>query len=71
MNDWLHACLNACDVVSHGVHACLGGVDLDDALKFGLAALKLLFPEFALGLAIFNQLFFGVLSLLKHLLHVA
>ena len=71
VNDWLHACLNASDVVSHGVHACLSGVNLDDALKLGLAALKLALPELALGLAIFNYLIFGVLALLEHLLHVA
>lgn len=71
MDDWLHACLNASDVVSHGVHASLCGVDLDDALELGLAALELALPELALGLAIFNQLLFGVLSLLEHLLHVA
>jgi hypothetical protein len=71
VNDWLRASLNACDVVSHGIHASLGGVDLNDALKLGLAALKLALPELALGLAIFNYLIFGVLALLEHLLHVA
>ncbi len=71
VNHWLHACLNACDVVSHGIHASLCGVDLDDALKLGLASLKLILPEFALGLAIFNHLFFGVLSLLEHLFNIA
>lgn len=71
VNDWLHTCLNACDVVSHGIHASLSGVDLDDALELGLAALELVLPEFALGFAIFNQLLFGVLSLLEHRLHIA
>lgn len=45
MNDGLHASLNAGHVVSHGVHARLGGVDLDDVLKLGLAALELALPE--------------------------
>jgi hypothetical protein len=71
VNDWLYACLNASDVVSHGVHASLSGVNLDDALKLGFTALKLALPELALGFAIFNYLIFGVLSLLEHLLHVA
>ena len=39
VNYWLRASLNACDIVSHGIHASLGGVDLNDALKLGLAAL--------------------------------
>ena len=71
MDNGLHASLNACDVVSHGVHASLGGVDLDDVFELGLASLELVFPELALGLAIFNQQVFWVLSLLKHLLHIA
>ena len=71
MDNWLNACLNASDVVSHWVHASLSGVDLDDALELGLAALELALPELALGFAIFNYLIFGVLSLLEHLLHVA
>ncbi len=71
MDDGLHASLNAGDVVSHGVHACLGGVDLDDVLKLGLAALEFVFPVFALGLAIFNQHVFWVLTFLEHLLHIA
>jgi hypothetical protein len=71
VNDWLHACLNAGDVVSHGVHASLGRVDLDDVFQLCLAALQLILPEFALGLAIFNHLVFWVLSLLEHLLHIA
>lgn len=71
MNDWLHACLNAGDVVSHGVHACLSGVDLDDVYELSLAALELVFPVLALGFAIFNQQVFRVLSFLQHGLHVA
>ena len=64
VNDWLCACLNASDIVSHGVHASLSGVDLDDTFKLGLTSLKLSFPELALGFAIFNYLRFGVLSFL-------
>ena len=71
VNDWLHACLNAGDVVSHGVHASLGRVDLDDVFQLGLAALQLVLPELALWLAIFNHLVFWVLSFLEHLLHIA
>lgn len=71
VDDGLHAGLNAGHVVSHGVHASLGGVDLDDLLKSGLAALELALPVSALGLAIFNQQFFWVLTFLQHLLHIA
>ena len=71
MNNGLCAGLNAGNVVSHGVHAGLSWVDLDDVLKLGLAALQLIFPELALGFAIFNHLFFWVLALLQHLFHVA
>ena len=71
MNNGLNTGLNACDVVSHGVHASLSRVDLDDVFKLGLASLQLIFPELALGLAIFNHLVFWVLALLQHLLHVA
>jgi len=71
VNEGLHACLNTGHVVSHGVHASLSGVDLDDVLKLGLASLQLLFPEFALGLAIFNQHVFWVFTFLEHLLHIA
>ena len=71
VNEWLHACLNASDVVSHGIHASLSWVDLDDCFKSGLAADELFLPEFALGLAIFHQHVFWVLALLQHLLHVA
>ena len=39
VNNWLDACLDACDIVSHGVHASLGRVDLDDRLELGLAAI--------------------------------
>lgn len=71
VNDWLNACLNAGDVVSHGIHACLCGVDLDNVLELSLAALQLIFPILALWLAIFNQLVFWVLTLLQHLLDIA
>ena len=71
VNNGLNTGLNACDVVSHGVHASLSRVDLDDVFKLGLASLQLIFPELALGLAIFNHLVFWVLALLQHLLHVA
>jgi len=71
VNDGLHAGLNACNVVSHGVHAGLSWVDLDDVLKLGLASLELVLPELALRLAIFNHLLFWVLSLLEHLFNIA
>jgi hypothetical protein len=71
VDDGLHAGLNTGHVVSHGVHASLGGVDLDDVLKLSLASLELVLPEFALRLAVFDQLVFWVLSLLEHLLHIA
>lgn len=71
VNDGLHAGLNAGNVVPHGVHAGLSWVDLDDVFKLGLAALQLIFPELALGFAIFNHLVFWVLALLQHLLNIA
>ena len=71
MNDGLHAGLNAGNVVSHGIHAGLSWVDLDDVFKLGFATLQLFLPELALGLAIFNHLVFWILALLQHLLHIA
>lgn len=71
VDEGLHASLNTGNVVSHGVHASLGGVDLDDVLQLSLAALELLLPELALGLAILNQQVFWVLTFLQHLLHIA
>ena len=71
MNNGLHAGLNASDVVSHGVHAGLSWVNLDDVFKLCFAALQLILPELALGFAIFNHLVFWVLSLLEHLLDIA
>ena len=71
MDNWLNACLNASDVVSHWVHASLSGVDLDDVLKLGLAAFEFVLPELALWLAFFNQHVFWVLTFLEHLLHIA
>ena len=71
MNHGLRAGLNASHVVTHGVHAGLGGVDLDDVLELSLAARKLIFPELALGLAIFDDLLLGVFTLLQHLLDIA
>ena len=70
-DNWLNTSFGAGDVVTHGVETGLGWVDLDDVLKLGLAALQLIFPELALGFAIFNHLFFWVLALLQHLFHVA
>jgi hypothetical protein len=71
VNDWLHTSLDTGDVVTHGIHASLGRVDLDDVLQLCLAALELVFPHLALRLAIFNHQVFGVLSFLEHLLHIA
>ena len=70
MNDWLNACLDACNVISHGVHASLSRVDLDDVFKLSLASLEFFLPVFALRLAIFIQLILWVLAFLEHLLHV-
>ena len=55
MDEGLRASFHTGNVVTHGVEAGLGGVDLNDGLEGGLAPLKLLFPHFALGLAIFNE----------------
>ena len=71
VDDGLNAGLDAGHVISHGVHASLGRVDLDDVLKLSLASLELVLPELALRLAVFDQLVFWVLSFLEHLLHIA
>ncbi len=71
VDEWLHTSLDTGDVVTHGIHASLSRVDLDDVLQLGFAALELLLPEFALRLAIFNQQVFWVLTFLEHLLHIA
>ena len=67
VDDGLGAGLDASDVVTHGVEAGLGGVDLDDLLEGRLAPLELLLPEGALGLALFNDEGFGVLGVGDHL----
>ena len=71
VNDGLHACFNTGNVVSHGVHAGLCRIDLDDVLKSSLAALELILPVLALRLAVLNQHVFWILSFLQHLLHIA
>ena len=38
MDGGLGACFDAGDVVSHWVHACLGGVDLNNIYKLGFAS---------------------------------
>ena len=68
MNDGLGACLNAGHVVAHGVHARLGWVDLDNSLELGLAARKLVLPEGAHRLALFDDEGLGILSVSKHLI---
>lgn len=71
VDNGLHAGLNAGNVISHGVHASLRRVNLDDLLELGLASLELVLPEFALRLAVLDHQVFWVLSLLEHLLHIA
>ena len=62
VDDWLGTGLDARHVVSHGVHAGLGGVDLDDALELGLATRQLVLPEDALRFALLDDEGLGVLS---------
>ena len=66
VDHWLDTGLNAGDVVSHWVEASLGWVDLDDLFKLGLASLQLLLPGLAVWLALFEQEWLGVLTLLEH-----
>ena len=68
VNDGLGAGLNAGDVVTHWVEAALGGVDLDDLLKRGLASGQLVLPESALRLALLDNERLGILSIGEHLL---
>ena len=68
VNDGLGAGLNAGHVVSHGVHARLGRVDLDHLLKLSLAPGELVLPELALGLAFFDDERLGVLGVSDHLI---
>ena len=67
MHDGLGAGLNASHVVSHGVKASLGGVRLDDDLELGLAAVELVFPELASGLALLDDEGLGILGVGDHL----
>ena len=67
VNDWLSASFNAGDIISHGVHAWLGGVDLNDVDELLFASSQLIFPESALRFALFHDERLGVLSILDHL----
>ena len=69
MDDRLGACLNAVHVVSHGVEARLGRVDLDDVLELVFAARQLVLPELAAGLALLDHERLRVLGVSDHLVH--
>lgn len=55
MNNGLDTGLNASDVVSHGVHAGLGGVDLDDIHELLFAAGQFVLPEDAVRFAFLHN----------------
>ena len=55
MDHRLGAGFNTSDVVTHGIKAGLGGVDLNDAFKGRLASGELIFEELAVGFALFKE----------------
>jgi len=67
VDDWLGASLDASHVVSHGVHARLGWVDLNDLNESSLTAGELVLPEDAGRFALLNDEGLGVLSVRDHL----
>ena len=70
MDKWLGASLNTSDPVTHGIEACLCGVDLDNDLKLRFATSKLVLPVSTLWLALFHDSFFGILTVFEHLVDV-
>ena len=66
MNLRLCARLDASHVISHGVHAGLGRVDLDNRGKLAFAALKLLFPVDAHRLAKLEDHGLGIYAAIEH-----
>ena len=66
MDHRLGAGFNTSDVVTHGIKAGLGGVDLNDAFKGRLASGELIFEELAVGFALFKEKRLGVLTGLEH-----
>lgn len=71
MDGRLGAGLDAGHPVAHAVETGLGGVDLDEVLELGLAALQLVLPQLAFRLAIGHHLLLRVLALTQHFQHVA
>ena len=67
MNLGLCASLDAGNVISHGIHACLSRVDFDYGGQLRLAPLKLLFPVDAEGLAEFQDHGLRVSATVKHI----
>ena len=63
----LNTRLNACSIVSEGIHAALRGIDFDDVDKLGLTTLELLLPVGALRFALFDQERLGIFTILEHL----
>ena len=55
VDDGLNAGFGACNVITHGVEAGLGGVDLDNTFEGGLASGELVLVELALRLALFEE----------------
>ena len=70
VNNWLNASFDAGGVITHWVHARLGGINLDNLFELDLASLQLLGPVVALWLAGFKQLWLRVLTSLQFGLHV-
>ena len=68
MDDGLSTCFKARGVVSEGVEARLGGVDLDHNFELGLTTAELVLPKLAVWLALLKDERLGVLSIGDHLL---
>lgn len=66
MDNGLDTSFNASNIVTHGVEAGLGWVDLNDLFQLDFAAGELVFPELALGLAFLHNEGLRILTLLEH-----
>ena len=70
VDDGLHASFNACNIVAHWIKTSLCGVDLDDMFELSFTSGKLIFPVNALGFALFNHEWLGVLAFFQHLVNI-
>ena len=67
VDDGLGTRLNAVNVVSHGIHATLCGIDFDNVDKLGLTTLELFLPVGAVWFALIDHERFRIFTISKHL----